>query len=166
MWYSNCTVSDQKALQRVVKTAQYITCVQLPSIKDIHYKHWTITCAHCMFTMCIMLPVFVHLFVLLSHNAICIVYHTYVVYIYIYTFSISILVLYNASSVFIHLHLHLLFTITCTAGLCFCTSNMVLRKHLIVYTYISVYYSIFLYILLFTYYFWLDANCISLDLYL
>lgn len=86
VWYSNCTVSDKKALQRVVKTAQYITCVQLPSIKDIHYKHWTITCPHCMFTMfIIMLPVFAHFFVLLPHNAICIVYHTYVVYIYIHS---------------------------------------------------------------------------------
>ncbi|XP_051564677.1 pleckstrin homology domain-containing family M member 3 isoform X2 [Myxocyprinus asiaticus] len=38
VWNGNCTISDQKALQRVVKTAQYITGVQLPSIKDIHHK--------------------------------------------------------------------------------------------------------------------------------
>ncbi len=38
VWYGNCTVSDQKALQRVVKTAQYTTGVGLPSIKDIYHK--------------------------------------------------------------------------------------------------------------------------------
>ncbi len=37
-WYGNCTVSDQKALQRVVKTAQYTTGVGLPSIKDVYHK--------------------------------------------------------------------------------------------------------------------------------
>ncbi len=38
VWYGNCTVSDQKALQRVVKTAQYTTGVGLPSIKDVYHK--------------------------------------------------------------------------------------------------------------------------------
>ena len=31
-WYSNCSVSDRKALQRVVRTAQYITGAKLPAI--------------------------------------------------------------------------------------------------------------------------------------
>ncbi len=40
VWYgiSNCTVSDQKALQREVKTAQYTTGVGPPS-KDVYPKH-------------------------------------------------------------------------------------------------------------------------------
>ncbi len=38
VWHGNCIVLDQKALQRVVKTAQYTTGVGLPSIKDIYHK--------------------------------------------------------------------------------------------------------------------------------
>ncbi|KAJ8407061.1 hypothetical protein AAFF_G00287370 [Aldrovandia affinis] len=35
-WYGNCTASDRKTLQRVVKTAQRITGSSLPAIKSIH----------------------------------------------------------------------------------------------------------------------------------
>ncbi|XP_013886921.1 uncharacterized protein LOC106534735 [Austrofundulus limnaeus] len=38
VWYGNCSVSDRKALQRVVKTAQYIAGAPLPAIKDIYRK--------------------------------------------------------------------------------------------------------------------------------
>ena len=31
-WYGNCSGSDRKALQRVVRTAQYITGTKLPVI--------------------------------------------------------------------------------------------------------------------------------------
>ena len=31
-WYGNCSASDCKALQRVVRTAQYITRAKLPAI--------------------------------------------------------------------------------------------------------------------------------------
>uniref|UniRef100_A0A3B5QGF3 Reverse transcriptase domain-containing protein n=1 Tax=Xiphophorus maculatus TaxID=8083 RepID=A0A3B5QGF3_XIPMA len=37
-WYGNCSVSDRQALQRVVKTAQYIARAPLPAIKDIYRK--------------------------------------------------------------------------------------------------------------------------------
>ncbi|KAM9399677.1 uncharacterized protein ACWYII_031741 [Salvelinus alpinus] len=33
-WYGNCSASDRKALQRVVRTAQYITGAKLPAIQD------------------------------------------------------------------------------------------------------------------------------------
>uniref|UniRef100_A0A8C4TPM0 Reverse transcriptase domain-containing protein n=1 Tax=Erpetoichthys calabaricus TaxID=27687 RepID=A0A8C4TPM0_ERPCA len=35
-WYSDCSVQDCRALQRVVSTAQQITCTRLPAIQDIH----------------------------------------------------------------------------------------------------------------------------------
>lgn len=38
VWYSNCSASDRKALQRVVKTAQRITGTQLTSIENIYHK--------------------------------------------------------------------------------------------------------------------------------
>lgn len=38
VWYGNCSVSDRKALQRVVKTAQWITGTQLPTIENIYHK--------------------------------------------------------------------------------------------------------------------------------
>ncbi|XP_056611074.1 transmembrane protein 237A [Triplophysa dalaica] len=38
VWYSNCSASDRKALQRVVKTAQRITGTQLTSIENIHHN--------------------------------------------------------------------------------------------------------------------------------
>jgi hypothetical protein len=38
-WYSNCSASDCKALQRVVRTAQYITGAKLPAIQDL-YNRW------------------------------------------------------------------------------------------------------------------------------
>ena len=37
-WYGNCSASDRKALQRLVRTAQYITGVKLPAIQDLHTK--------------------------------------------------------------------------------------------------------------------------------
>uniref|UniRef100_A0A9J8BUX2 Alkylated DNA repair protein AlkB homologue 8 N-terminal domain-containing protein n=1 Tax=Cyprinus carpio carpio TaxID=630221 RepID=A0A9J8BUX2_CYPCA len=38
VWYNNCSASDRKALQRVVKTAQRITGTQLTSIENIYNK--------------------------------------------------------------------------------------------------------------------------------
>ena len=37
-WYGNCSASDRKALQRVVRTAQYITGVKLPAIQDLYNR--------------------------------------------------------------------------------------------------------------------------------
>ena len=37
-WYGNCSVSDHKALQRLVRTAQYITGAKLPAIQDIYTR--------------------------------------------------------------------------------------------------------------------------------
>jgi hypothetical protein len=37
-WYGNCSVSDRKALQRVVRTAQYITGVEHPAIQDLYTR--------------------------------------------------------------------------------------------------------------------------------
>ena len=34
-WYGNCSASDGKALQRVVRTAQYITGARLPAIQHL-----------------------------------------------------------------------------------------------------------------------------------
>ena len=34
--YGNCTAIERKALQKVVRTAQHITGVQLPSLLDLH----------------------------------------------------------------------------------------------------------------------------------
>ena len=34
-WYGNCSASDHKALQRVVRTTQYITGAKLPAIQDL-----------------------------------------------------------------------------------------------------------------------------------
>ena len=34
-WYGNCSASDRKALQRVVRTAHYITWAKLPAIQDL-----------------------------------------------------------------------------------------------------------------------------------
>jgi gmma-aminobutyric acid receptor subunit gamma len=34
-WYGNCSASDRKALQRVVRMAQYITAAKLPAIQDL-----------------------------------------------------------------------------------------------------------------------------------
>ena len=33
--YSNCSASDRNALQRVVRTAQYVTGAKLPAIQDL-----------------------------------------------------------------------------------------------------------------------------------
>ncbi|KAM3870092.1 uncharacterized protein ACN63O_005204 [Diretmus argenteus] len=38
VWYGNCSASDRKALQRVVKTAQRITGTSLPSIEAVQHK--------------------------------------------------------------------------------------------------------------------------------
>ena len=35
-WYGNCLVTYRKALQRVVRTAQYITGAKLPAIQDLY----------------------------------------------------------------------------------------------------------------------------------
>ena len=37
-WYGNCSASDRKALQRVVRTAQYITGAKLPAIQDLYIR--------------------------------------------------------------------------------------------------------------------------------
>ncbi|XP_052332711.1 uncharacterized protein LOC127911017 [Oncorhynchus keta] len=37
-WYGNCSVSDRKALQRVVRTAQYITGAKLPAIQELYTR--------------------------------------------------------------------------------------------------------------------------------
>ena len=37
-WYGNCLASDRKALQRVLRTAQYITGAKLPAIQDLYTK--------------------------------------------------------------------------------------------------------------------------------
>jgi hypothetical protein len=37
-WYGNCSASDRKALQRVVRTAQYITGAKLPAIQDLYTR--------------------------------------------------------------------------------------------------------------------------------
>ena len=37
-WYGNCLSSDRKALQRVVRTAQYITVAKLPAIQDLYTR--------------------------------------------------------------------------------------------------------------------------------
>ena len=34
-WYGNCSTSDRKALQRVMRTAQYITGAKPPAIQDL-----------------------------------------------------------------------------------------------------------------------------------
>ncbi|TWW54591.1 hypothetical protein D4764_0122220 [Takifugu flavidus] len=38
VWYGNCSASDRKALQKVVKTAQRIAGASLPSIEDIYRR--------------------------------------------------------------------------------------------------------------------------------
>jgi hypothetical protein len=37
-WYGNCSAFDRKALQRVVRTAQYITGAKLPAIQDLYTR--------------------------------------------------------------------------------------------------------------------------------
>ena len=37
-WYGNCSASDHKALQRVMRTAQYITGAKLPAIQDLYTR--------------------------------------------------------------------------------------------------------------------------------
>ncbi|KAK6309153.1 hypothetical protein J4Q44_G00206160 [Coregonus suidteri] len=37
-WYGNCSASDCKALQRVVRTAQYITGAKLPATQDLYTR--------------------------------------------------------------------------------------------------------------------------------
>ena len=37
-WYSNCSASDRKAIQRVVGMAQYITGAKLPDIQDLYTR--------------------------------------------------------------------------------------------------------------------------------
>ena len=40
-WYGNCLASDRKALQRVVRMAQYITGAELPAIQDLYTSLYT-----------------------------------------------------------------------------------------------------------------------------
>ena len=37
-WYGNCLASTRKALQRVVRTAKYITGAKLPAIQDLYTR--------------------------------------------------------------------------------------------------------------------------------
>uniref|UniRef100_A0AAZ3SIN9 Alkylated DNA repair protein AlkB homologue 8 N-terminal domain-containing protein n=1 Tax=Oncorhynchus tshawytscha TaxID=74940 RepID=A0AAZ3SIN9_ONCTS len=37
-WYGNCSASDRKALQRVVRMAQHITGAKLPAIQDLYTR--------------------------------------------------------------------------------------------------------------------------------
>jgi hypothetical protein len=37
-WYGKCTTLDRKAQQTVVRTAQYITGVELPAIQDLYIR--------------------------------------------------------------------------------------------------------------------------------
>ena len=37
-WYGNCSTSDRKALQREVRTVQYITGAKLPAIQDLYTR--------------------------------------------------------------------------------------------------------------------------------
>jgi hypothetical protein len=37
-WYGNCSASDRKALQRVVRTAQYITGAKLSAIQNLYTR--------------------------------------------------------------------------------------------------------------------------------
>ena len=37
-WYGNCLASDRKALQRVVRTTQYITGAKLPATQDLYTR--------------------------------------------------------------------------------------------------------------------------------
>ena len=37
-WYVNCPASNRKALQRVVRTAQYITATKLPAYQDLYAR--------------------------------------------------------------------------------------------------------------------------------
>ena len=37
-WCGNCSASDCKALQRVVRTSQYITVAELPAVQDLYTR--------------------------------------------------------------------------------------------------------------------------------
>ena len=37
-WYGNCSASDRKALQGVMRMAQYITGAKLPAIQDLYTR--------------------------------------------------------------------------------------------------------------------------------
>ena len=37
-WYGNCSASDRKALQKVVRMAQYITGAKFPAIQDLYTR--------------------------------------------------------------------------------------------------------------------------------
>ena len=40
VWYGNCSASNRKALQRVVRTVQYITGNKLPAIQDLYTRRY------------------------------------------------------------------------------------------------------------------------------
>ena len=37
-WYGNCTALDRRALQRVMRTAQYITAAELRATQDLYIR--------------------------------------------------------------------------------------------------------------------------------
>ena len=37
-WYGNCLASNHKALQRVVRMAQYISGTEIPAIQDLYTR--------------------------------------------------------------------------------------------------------------------------------
>ena len=39
-WYGNCSASERKALQRVVRMDQYITVAKLPAIQDLYNRQY------------------------------------------------------------------------------------------------------------------------------
>ena len=43
-WYGNCSASDRKAVQRVVRTPQYIIGVKLPAIQDLYTEEGPENC--------------------------------------------------------------------------------------------------------------------------
>ena len=49
-WYGKYSIYDRKALQWVVKTAQYILGTVLLPITDIHCKYWTVNCGFLYYT--------------------------------------------------------------------------------------------------------------------
>jgi hypothetical protein len=43
-WYDKCSASDRKALQRAVRTAQYITGAKLPAIQNLYTRQCQKNC--------------------------------------------------------------------------------------------------------------------------
>ncbi|KAK3553785.1 hypothetical protein QTP70_011155 [Hemibagrus guttatus] len=88
-WFGNCTVSDRKILQRIVRTAEKIIRVSLPSITDI-YSTRCIRKANSISTRatpsCVSLHVFhLHVLVYTCYTFMCYVYTCYTFMCYVYT---------------------------------------------------------------------------------